>query len=178
MRGGGWIKSEPPDSLRWFVFDDRRMYRPGEEVHLKGWIRRIGRGKEGDVGSLGEAASRVAYAVKDSRGNDVLKGTLPSMLSGALTPRSNTAHHQPRLCSHSVLSKAEPEGLSRSTSITQIREFRRPEFEVTARRARAYTSLERGGATVTAAYYAGGGLPDAEWVDSDDDTGAVHAAQS
>ena len=23
------------DELRWYVFDDRQMYRPGEEVHVK-----------------------------------------------------------------------------------------------------------------------------------------------
>jgi alpha-2-macroglobulin len=28
------------DEIRWYVFDDRQMYRPGEEVHLKGWLRR------------------------------------------------------------------------------------------------------------------------------------------
>ena len=26
----------------WFVFDDRGIYRPGEEVHLKGWLRQQG----------------------------------------------------------------------------------------------------------------------------------------
>ena len=32
------------DTLRFFVFDDREMYRPGEKVHVKGWLRRIGAG--------------------------------------------------------------------------------------------------------------------------------------
>ena len=38
----GWQPSSPSDSLRWYVFDDRKMYRPGEEVHIKGWLRQVG----------------------------------------------------------------------------------------------------------------------------------------
>ena len=33
------------DALRFFVFDDRRLYRPGEEVHVKGWLRRSAPGR-------------------------------------------------------------------------------------------------------------------------------------
>ncbi|MEO6391581.1 MAG: Ig-like domain-containing protein, partial [Pyrinomonadaceae bacterium] len=45
--GGGysWFRRAQPDELRWFVFDDRKMYRPGEEVHIKGWMRIVGGGK-------------------------------------------------------------------------------------------------------------------------------------
>src|ERR687895_426423 len=32
--GTGWYKREVEDGLRWFVFDDRKMYRPGEEVQI------------------------------------------------------------------------------------------------------------------------------------------------
>ncbi len=49
------------DELRWYVFDDRQMYRPGEEVHLKGWLRRIGGGQTGDVGLVGSSVNAVHY---------------------------------------------------------------------------------------------------------------------
>ena len=32
----GWRKQAAGDMLRWHVFDDRGMYRPGEEIHIKG----------------------------------------------------------------------------------------------------------------------------------------------
>jgi alpha-2-macroglobulin len=38
----GWQASTPLDEIRWYVFDDRQMYRPGEEVHMKGWLRLVG----------------------------------------------------------------------------------------------------------------------------------------
>ena len=43
----GWQPRSVSDKMRWFVYDDRAMYRPGEEVHLKGWIRKIGGGQIG-----------------------------------------------------------------------------------------------------------------------------------
>ncbi len=49
---GGWSLQPQTDYLRWHVFDDRAMYRPGEEVHVKGWIRRIGASETGDVEAL------------------------------------------------------------------------------------------------------------------------------
>ncbi|MBL8187645.1 MAG: hypothetical protein JNK38_06535, partial [Acidobacteria bacterium] len=69
-----WNRRAPQDSLRWHVFDDRAMYRPGEEVHVKGWIRRIGGDKLGDVG-LANGVRTVSYVLRDSRNNEVVKGT-------------------------------------------------------------------------------------------------------
>ena len=33
--GGAWQARPVQDELRWYVFDDRAMYRPGEEVHVQ-----------------------------------------------------------------------------------------------------------------------------------------------
>ena len=46
------------DELRWYVFDDRQMYRPGEEVHVKGWMRRVGGRQDGDVGLVGRQPAK------------------------------------------------------------------------------------------------------------------------
>ncbi len=64
---GSWLHKPQTDALRWYVFDDRRLYRPGEEVHLKGWIRRIGTGKGGDVGPLSGAVRQINYKVRMNR---------------------------------------------------------------------------------------------------------------
>src|SRR5262245_55907900 len=36
---GQWAKQDRSDSLAWHIADDRQMYKPGEDVHLKGWMR-------------------------------------------------------------------------------------------------------------------------------------------
>ena len=51
------------------------MYRPKEEVAVKGYIRKITGGKLGDVEGLGDAASGLTYSVKDARNNEIAKGT-------------------------------------------------------------------------------------------------------
>ncbi|MCI0659593.1 MAG: Ig-like domain-containing protein, partial [Acidobacteria bacterium] len=70
----GWFKRKPyGDLLKWHGFDDRGMYRPGEEVKIKGWVRRLGAGQQGDV-TLSEVKN-LTYILRDSRGNEVLKGS-------------------------------------------------------------------------------------------------------
>ena len=63
------------DSVRWFVFDDRQMYRPGEEVHVKGWLRLQGNKQGGDIGLVGNGVTAVSYRVIGSQGNELHTGT-------------------------------------------------------------------------------------------------------
>lgn len=158
----GWQASSLDDSLRWFVFDDRAMYRPGEEVHLKGWMRRIGAGTQGDV-ELPDV-STVYYQVYDATGNEITNGqTTPSALGGfdfviQLPEVVNLGSAQVYLRADSGLS-----GSSYYHNF-QIQEFRRPEFEVTAQNETSGPYFVGGHAVVSveAKYYAGGGLPNAE----------------
>lgn len=72
---GNWYRKPDYDSLRWFVFDDRGMYKPNEEVAVKGYLRKITGGKLGDVEGFGDAASGLTWSVKDPRDNEIAKGT-------------------------------------------------------------------------------------------------------
>ncbi len=160
-----WVKKTAGYSLRWFVFDDRKMYRPGEEVHVKGWIRRVGDGKGGDIGLLDGIATSVAYVVKDSRDNEVLKGEARINALGGfdtafkLPPTMNLGYAHIQLDAHGDgFAARNPESHD-----FQVQEFRRPEFEVTAQASEGPHFI--GGsatATVNAAYYAGGGLANSE----------------
>ena len=68
--------------MRWFVYDDRAMYRPGEEVHLKGWIRQIGGGQLGDIGLVGDALTGVNYSLIGAQGNELATGRVDVNLLG------------------------------------------------------------------------------------------------
>lgn len=163
---GGWSLRAATDSLRWFVFDDRKMYRPGEEVHVKGWLRIVGGGKEGDVGPLDNGAASVAYTLKDSRGNDVLKGTAAINALGGfdtkfkLPPTMNLGQAYVQLQAQGGTERGEGRGFNHQL---QVQEFRRPEFEVNAQSSEGPHFV--GGqatASVAASYYAGGGLANAD----------------
>jgi uncharacterized protein YfaS (alpha-2-macroglobulin family) len=159
-----WSRQEAQDALRFFVFDDRQMYRPGEDVKVKGWIRLVGRGPEGDVGALGGAARTLSYAVHDGLGNEVARGVEPLSPFGGfaltlkLPPTMNLGRADLTL-------ETEPRGRPGSPHhhVFQVQEFRRPEFEVAAAASEG-PHLVGGHATVTisASYYAGGGLANAD----------------
>jgi uncharacterized protein YfaS (alpha-2-macroglobulin family) len=162
--GPGWGRLEAQDALRFFVFDDRQMYRPGEEVKVKGWIRLVGRGPEGDVGALGGAARTLSYALHDGLGNEVARGVEPLSAFGgfALTLKLPPTMN---LGPASLDLEAEPKGRPGSPHrhVFQVQEFRRPEFEVAAAASEG-PHVVGGHATLTvgASYYAGGGLANAD----------------
>ena len=89
--GAGWRKAARTDALRFFVFDDRKMYRPGEEVRVKGWLRRVGAGPRGDVEALPAAVSGLAWTLRDSQGNEVGEGRGPRGRPRRLRPRAEAA---------------------------------------------------------------------------------------
>jgi alpha-2-macroglobulin len=159
----GWVKKEAIDSLRWFVFDDRKMYQPGEEVHVKGWIRKIDKTKLGDTGVWQVAQHVFPYQLIDSRGNQLRSGSVAlNALGGfdlALKLPNNINLGQTTL-------KLQALGALEGNTYEhrfEVQEFRRPEFEVKARNDSEGPFFVGAGADVSlsANYYAGGGLANA-----------------
>jgi len=164
--GRGWNRQVQPDSMRWFVFDDRGIYRPGETVHLKGWARRVGAGPQGDISALQDFARTVDWTLLDSRGNELSKGQADMTALGgfdftlSLPETMNLGQARVRMSASGGTG-----GLSgmREQHTFQVEEFRRPEFEVSAKVSEGVHLLgDSAIATVSASYYAGGGLPAAE----------------
>ncbi|HEV8592959.1 MAG TPA: MG2 domain-containing protein, partial [Pyrinomonadaceae bacterium] len=161
---GNWYKKSESDSLRWFVFDDRKMYKPKEEVAIKGYIRKVTAGKLGDIEGLADAASGLTWSVKDPRNNEIAKGEGTLNAFGAfdfkftLPDNANLGYARIDLSTSSGLS-----GSSYSHQF-QIQEFRRPEFEVSTKVETEAPHFVGGNAmlSVEAKYYAGGGLANAE----------------
>ena len=159
---GPWRRTDSDESLAWYVFDDRKLYRPGEEVSVKGWIRRINRTPKGDTELFKPEVGEVLnYVLKDQRGNEITKGALKlNALAGfdlklKLPPAMNTGYAN-------IEFKLEEEG-GEHTHTFQVQEFRRPEFEITSQTSEAPHFVgTHATVTTTAAYYAGGGLADTE----------------
>ena len=162
-----WYSRPVSDELHWYVFDDRQMYRPGEEVHVKGWLRRVGGKQNGDVGLVGSSVSGVTYQVIDPQGNDLGSGQADVNALGGFDffftiPQSvNLGYTQLNLNAQGSLDNLTNTQYYHSF---QIQEFRRPEFEVKARNETTgpYFAGESAVVAVEAKYYAGGALPNAE----------------
>ncbi len=145
------------------------MYRPGEEVHVKGWLRIIGAGQTGDV-ELPGGLEQVEYTVIGSQGNEITSGQAEVTalggfdLSFTLPENSNLGFATVRLRSVGSLNVSYEREYYHGF---QVQEFRRPEFEVTARTETSGPYFVGDSATVAASanYFAGGALPnaDTEW---------------
>src|SRR5262249_54737611 len=142
------------------------IYRPGEEVHIKGWLRRIDGGPQGDVASAQSLVSQLSYTIEDSQDNEIAKGSLSLNAFGGfdakfkLPQTVNLGYANLKFKVLGAASKIEGREYNHNF---QIQEFRRPEYEVKASAsagphfAGGYAEL-----TATANYYAGGPLPNAE----------------
>lgn len=159
---GSWYKKPQPDSLRWFTFDDRRLYKPKEEVSVKGYIRTIGGGKLGDVQPVG-AGRTYAWSAKDPRNNEIAKGQVTTNAFGAFDLKFKLPDNTNLGYSRVEFTTPGDGGVLHSHQF-QIQEFRRPEFEVSAKveSEGPFFVGQSANASVQASYYAGGGLANAE----------------
>jgi alpha-2-macroglobulin len=162
-------RQSPSDSLRWYAIDDRQIYKPGETMKIKGWVRQVP-AKTDDLILVN--AKTVNYVVTDANGNELTKGNAPlGSLSGfdlsidiPLTANTGPAYMQLGV---------DGGGVDFGHSF-QIAEFRRPEFEVKVQPISPAPFLSTKPVTVEtqASYLAGGALPGApvEWSVSTSET--------
>ncbi len=163
MNESSWQQAAPKDALRWYVFDDRGLYRPGEEVHVKGWVRHFMREQTGDISLLGEAGASVEYNLYDARSNKILSATLQLNALGGFDSTLKLPGTMNLGDATLVLGlpgrSADGE---RHVHQFQVQEFRRPEFEVGTEASQGPHIIGTGAdVTASATYYAGGGLADA-----------------
>ncbi|MBI9043861.1 MAG: hypothetical protein JEZ06_05205 [Anaerolineaceae bacterium] len=162
-----WQPRSETDNLQWYVMDDRNMYRPGEEVHVKGWMRLIGGGQQGDVELLGDKAESINYTIIGPQGNELGVGTADVNHLGGFDFAFTLPEHVNLGYAEIMISAVSSWGYLNQDyyyHTFQIQEFRRPEFEVIARNETTgpYFTGEDAIVAVEAAYYAGGPLPNAE----------------
>jgi len=163
-RTGRWTKSSGPGKVvGWYVFDDRNLYRPKEEVRVKGWARAVDMSAEAGVDLLPERAREVRFTVYGPRGNKIGEGSSPLDHSGGFDFKFKLPDDV-NLGSARV-SLTLPGVVFRRSSYShyfKIQEFKRPEFEVKTEASQGPHFV--GGEvnfTSSAEYFSGGGLPNA-----------------
>ncbi len=72
---------------RWHVFSDRYLYQPGEEVHIKGWVRQVGFSPDGDVSWANPDLRLMFHRVTGARGVLLDEGMTELQPHGALDLR-------------------------------------------------------------------------------------------
>ncbi len=164
-RYGSIYTNSPSRDLRWFVFNDRGMYKPGEKVRFKGWIRN----PAGRVNTdLSKGFGRIEGKICDSQYVELGTFEVETNMMGGFdfefdlpaTPNLGKGRVELRYLGPSS-------GNNVCYAEFEVQEFRRPEFEVGA------SVLDPGphllGADVplqaTASYFTGESLPglDCNW---------------
>lgn len=112
----------------WYTLSDRGIYRPGETVRIKGWIREVG-ARPAEL-SLAEV-DEIEIIVHDAFGNEISTGT------SKLSPVAGFDYRFDLLsnvtlgaASLNIVAKADGKPLSSHWQEIQVQEFRRPEFQV------------------------------------------------
>jgi len=159
---GGWQAFARQNRFGVHLFDDRGIYRPGETVWIKGYVRKL-RGDEGDVpDAQTKVAERVNWTVSDPRGNPLSKGSAPISENGGFhlkTALPDDVHTGNARVEVEVDDPTLDTQLRRDTHAFQIAEFRTPEFAVSTGFDEGVHILGgRATASVAASYYAGGPL--------------------
>jgi len=165
--GQKWEPRSVMDQLRWYVFDDRQMYRPAEEVHVKGWMRRMEMEETGDIALVGDAVSAINYQVVGPQGNEISQGQVDVNAWGGFDLNFSLPENVNLGRAQLVLNpQGSAPGMRTNNYVHpfQIQEFRRPEFEVKARNETSgpYYLGQEAMVAVEAAYYAGGPLGNAD----------------
>ncbi len=159
-----WEKKGPYEYTRWSVFDDRKMYRPNEEVAIKGYLRQVTGGKFADIAAIGNTLKKVKYILRDQRNNEIAKGTAELNTFGAfdfklkLPENINLGYQRLSFWRNDTDTGNYPE----FEHTFQVQEFRRPEFEVTIKSETAEPFFVGTTAEISAEakYYTDGFLPD------------------
>ncbi|MEO6652584.1 MAG: alpha-2-macroglobulin family protein [Ilumatobacteraceae bacterium] len=168
----GWRAQAQSDESRWYIFDDRGVYRPGETARITGWVRQFARSSDAQL-ALYDSSTTVTYQASDAQGNELASGTTDLNPLGGFNVSielPDGANLGPAYIEFQLPGESNAFG-NHSFS---VQEFRRPEFEVTASNESPGPFYASGSATVRvdAEYYSGGPLPgaDVDWLVSTRDT--------
>lgn len=162
-------ESPPADQVIWYTTDDRGMYRPGETLHLKGWVRNLDWSGDGDLEFL-PSGTLIAYTAVGPRGNDLGSGEIRTDGHGGfdltveLSEGANLGWSSIELRLPGTTDRCYYYTSRCHTHSFQVQEFRRSEFEVEARTESADPHFidEPAAVAVDARYFSGGALPNAE----------------
>ncbi|WP_419924942.1 alpha-2-macroglobulin family protein [Candidatus Poriferisocius sp.] len=151
------------DQTIWYTADDRGIYRPGETLNLKGWVRNLDLSGDGGLELFSEG-ELIAYEVYDPFGNELDSGVarLDKLGGFNLTVELSEQANLGQAWIQFHRRAAGDEGWHDHRF--QIQEFRRPEFEVATRTVASgpYFVDEPAEVAVEAKYFSGGPLPNAE----------------
>lgn len=154
----------PQAAVMWHVFDDRGLYKPNEEVHVKGWLRVLEEGKY-NAGVRALPKQPISYELFCGQ-SKITTGEVRTNAFGGFHLKA-TLPDNCQLGSARLALKTQVKGVRGGVQhqhTFQVQEFRTPEFEVAASVLSPPTVTDGASAVVEAraSYFAGGSLESAD----------------
>ena len=152
---------ERNDQLRWYIMDDRGLYKPGETARIKGWVRQADTDVPADL-SLPRTGGTINWFANDAFGNEIGMGEANLSALGGFDLEIELPDNITLGSAGIQFSTNAFRGVENSNAWHELRvqEFRRPDFEVTAEVTDAGPYLAGSAFTVEAQadYFAGGAI--------------------
>jgi len=159
---GSWSQQSQATEVRWYTADDREMYRPGETLSVKGWVRGVA--EDGRTMMGPDFAENLEWSATGPRGNEMGSGAVELTETGGFSVQMQIPESV-NLGQARLTFSTEIDGESVSTTeVFQVQEFRTPKFEanVDASPKKDVIFGESVRSEVTAEYFSGGPLRGAE----------------
>lgn len=155
--GGAWQRTDVHPSTAFYAFADRGVYRAGETVSIKGWVRQVL--PDRPAHPVLPAPSAITFTARDQMGNAIASGDATADPLGGF----HLTFDLPDGTNSGPLSIDLAAGADHGSTFVQVEDYRTPEFEVTSAPASdgPYARSEPLTLATTATYYSGGPLPGA-----------------
>lgn len=189
LTGRYWNYHSSSNEIRWFAASDRKLYKPGETVNIKGWMRKYSLDQNESIQLSNSGVAIVSYLVRSLDNKELGRGKATVDRQGGfafdlkLPDRVNlgSAHvvistrpiDEPvppqsalRRNENDRIDKPKPSDRTIDSSCTvaiDIQEFRRPEFEMKVASSLGNSMIlgDKTSLTATAKYFSGSTLPNA-----------------
>ena len=164
-RSSMWDRRDVSADMLWYVVDDRQTYKPGETVHIRGWIRTLEDTPRSSPVGVGEGQT-IDYEVRGPRRNEVAEGEVETDGWGGFEFEFDVPEEINLGTARIRLSTQLDGQTERTGHRVEIQEFRRPEYEVDLETSEEpHLVAEETTWTGSASYFAGGALvgADGEW---------------
>jgi alpha-2-macroglobulin len=133
--GFAWTSQERKNRYTAYLETDRGMYKPGETVNVKGWIRETDANNGYTLVPTARPVRKIKWKVTGPRGLELGRGTETTSLVGGFDFKLKIPGDVNTGTAHVELMNENGGGIETGISghhYFEIQEFRKPEFEVTA----------------------------------------------
>ncbi len=135
---GSWTVNELNATPKWYSVSDRNLYKPGETVSVKGWLRHLSYSAAGGINLSLPANNKISYKLFDSTGSEILSGVTDIDKRGGfnyevkLPEKLQLGQAQIQMAPGQFVQQknAESSWTSDYSLPITIQDFRKPEFEM------------------------------------------------